>query len=160
MIDEEDTMTHRTVLAEVDELPGWVGRVVGTSAWREVTQADVDAFAETTGDRQWIHVDPERAAAGPFGATIAHGFLTLSFCAPMIDEAFDVTGAGMKVNYGLDRVRFPAPVRAGSSVRGAVELTSTSAVDGGIQAALRVTVEVSGQSKPGCVADVLIRYYR
>jgi len=151
---------ERTVLANVDDLPARVGTQLGMSAWRTLDQATIDAFAQATGDRQWIHVDPERAATGPFGTTIAHGFLTLSLCAAMLDEVLEVHGASMQVNYGLDRVRFPAPVPAGARVRGAIELASAEALAGGVQAVLRATVEVDGQPKPACVAELVIRFLR
>jgi acyl dehydratase len=145
---------------ELNRLPELVGTALGTSDWRTIDQAAVDAFAEVTGDRQWIHVDPERAAAGPFGTTVAHGFLTLSLCAPILAEALEVAGASMQVNYGLERVRFPAPVPTGARVRGAVELVAADEIAGGVQSVLRVTVEVDGQQKPACVADVVVRFYR
>jgi len=151
---------ERTVLASRDELGGHVGARLGVSAWRTLDQATIDAFAEATGDRQWIHIDPERAASGPFGTTIAHGFLTLSLCAAILDEALAVGGTSMQVNYGLNRVRFPSPVPAGARVRGVVELAQLTDVAGGVQAVLRTTIEVDGQSKPACVAELLARLYR
>jgi acyl dehydratase len=149
---------ERTTLCSVGELRERVGTRLGASSWRFIDQPTVDRFAELTGDRQWIHVDPVRAALGPFARTIAHGFLTLSLCAWAIDEALAVEGAGLQVNYGLDRVRFPAPVPTGSSLRGVVELVSVADVDGGVEAVLRVTFEIEGTAKPGCVADVVIRF--
>jgi len=149
---------QRTVLASPSELVGHVGARLGLSGWRTVDQATIDVFADATGDSQWIHVDPARAAAGPFGTTIAHGFLTLSLCAAILDETLAVERAGLQVNYGLERVRFPAPVPAGSRVRGAVELAAAEQLAGGVQAVFRVTVEVEGQAKPACVADLVIRF--
>ena len=149
---------ERAVVATPAELLDRVGARLGASAWRTVDQASIDAFAEVTGDRQWTHVDPERAAGGPFGTTVAHGFLTLSLCAAFLDAALAVEHAGMQVNYGLDRVRFPAPVPAGARVRGVVELLRAQAIAGGVQAALGVTVEVEGGEKPACVAELVVRF--
>jgi len=158
--DAGSDLPARTTVASLDELAGLVGARLGTSAWRTLDQATIDAFAEATGDRQWIHVDPERAAAGPFGTTIAHGFLTLSLCAAILHETLAVGGTSMQVNYGLNRVRFPAPVPAGARVRGVVELAAVEDVAGGVQAVLRTTIEVDGQAKPACVAELLARLYR
>jgi acyl dehydratase len=144
----------------LDQLPAHVGKSLGSTGWQVVDQATIDAFARATGDRQWIHVEPERAAAGPFGTTIAHGYLTLSLCAPLLMELLEVEGAGMTVNYGLDRVRFPAPVRAGARVRGRGELIVAEAHPWGVQAVARVTVEVEGGERPACVADTVSRFYR
>jgi len=149
----------KTTLARIEELRDAVGSRLGVSPWQTLDQAAIDGFAEVTGDRQWIHVDPERAASGPFGTTIAHGFLTLSLCAPIIEQTLEVRATGMQVNYGLEKVRFPAPVPAGSRVRGAVELAALDEVAGGVQATLRITIEVEQQPKPACVADALVRYY-
>lgn len=143
----------------VSELASRAERVIGTSSWRTITQADVDAFAELTGDRQWIHIDPERAAAGPFGRTIAYGYLTLSLATQFLDEVLAVEGAGLVLNYGSNRVRYPAPVPVGSRVRAAVELQSVEEIAGGAEAIFRLTFEVEGQAKPGCVADIVYRYY-
>lgn len=148
----------RTVVAAPRELLDRVGARLGASAWRAVDQASIDIFGTVTGDRQWIHLDVERAASGPFGTTIAHGFLTLSLCAAFVDEALDVKGARMQVNYGLDRVRFPAPVPAGSRLRGVVELVRAQAISDGIQAVLGVTVEIEGGEKPACVAELVVRF--
>ena len=142
----------------IDELRP--GLELGPSRWFEVSQARIDAFAETTEDRQWIHVDPERAAAGPFGTTIAHGYLTLSLLVPITYELMPVEDARLAVNYGLDRVRFPAPVPSGSRVRGRLRVGEPTEVDGGIQVPLTGTVEREGSEKPVCVADVLFRLYR
>lgn len=149
---------ERAVVATPAELLDRVGARLGASAWRVVDQAAIDAFAEVTGDRQWIHVDPELAASGPFGTTIAHGFLTLSLCAAFLDEALSVEDVGMQVNYGLDRVRFPAPAPAGSRMRGVVELVRAEAIASGVQAVLRVTVEIAGAEKPACVAELVVRF--
>lgn len=135
-----------------------VGRHLGWSPWLELTQDRIDQFAEATGDHQWIHVDPQRAAEGPFGATIAHGYLTLSLVNHFLPQVVEVTGIAMGVNYGLNRVRFPAPVPVGSQVRAGVELTAAEEVSGGVQTTMVVTVEVQGGDRPGCVAEVLSRY--
>lgn len=142
----------------IDELQP--GLDLGPSRWLEVPQERIDAFAEATDDRQWIHVDPERAAAGPFGTTIAHGYLTLSLLVPMAYELMPVEDARLVVNYGLDRVRFPAPVPAGSRVRGRLRVGESTDVDGGVQVAVAATVEREGSEKPVCAADFLFRLYR
>jgi acyl dehydratase len=135
------------------------GQHLGYSDWHEVDQKKVDLFAEATGDRQWIHVDPERAAAGPFKTTIAHGFLTLSLVPVLIADVYRVGGVRMAVNYGLNKVRFPSPLPVGKRVRGGVELVEVTPVDGGVQAVARVTVEVEGAPKPCCVAETVVRLY-
>jgi len=150
-------MSARTVAFA--DLPGLVGRDLGTSEWIEVDQAKIDAFAQVTGDHQWIHVDPERAARGPFGSTVAHGYLTLSLLPAMIATAFAVEGSRMGVNYGLNRVRFPAPVPAGSRLRGHFRLAHCEAVEGGVQLTLEATIEREGSEKPVCVAQLLARRY-
>jgi acyl dehydratase len=135
------------------------GAEFGPSSWIEIPQATIDAFAEATGDHQWIHVDPERAAAGPFGTTIGHGYLTLSLLPVMSYEVVPRQGGGMAVNYGLNKVRFPAPVPVGSRVRGTFRVDSVDESDWGFQAQLTATVEREGGDKPVCVAEVLFRYY-
>ena len=147
-----------TVIDGVDGLRQVVGRHLGHSDWLEIDQARIDLFADATGDHQWIHVDPGRAAAGPFGSTIAHGYLTLSLVNNFLPQVVEVRGIAMGINYGLDRVRFPAPVRVGSRLRGGVEVLGVEDVPGGVQAAMRVTVEIEGGDRPACVADVLSRY--
>ncbi|MGH9265437.1 MAG: MaoC family dehydratase [Acidimicrobiales bacterium] len=146
-------------VVHVAELASRAGTLLGHSDWRTITQEDVDAFAELTGDRQWIHIDPERAAAGPFGGTIAYGYLTLSLATLFLDEVLRVEGAGLVLNYGSNRVRYPAPVPVGSRVRAAVELQSVEEVAGGVQTVFRLTFEVEGQPRPGCVAEIVYRYY-
>jgi acyl dehydratase len=137
-----------------------IGRDAATSDWIEVTQERVDRFAEATEDRQWIHVDPERAAReSPFGGTIAHGFLTLSLIAALANRALAVDGVRMAVNYGLNRVRFVTPVPAGSRVRASFALTAVEDVGGGVQTTWTVTVELEGATRPCCVAEWLVRYY-
>jgi acyl dehydratase len=134
---------------------------LGPTNWVEVSQARIDGFARATGDSQWIHTDPVRAAEGPFGTTIAHGYLTLSLCAPFLSEALaGLTGYGMGVNYGLNRVRFPAPVPAGSRIRARVTVASVDEVPGGDQAVVVVTVECEGGEKPVCIAEVVLRMMR
>ncbi len=136
------------------------GAEFGPSSWVEVSQARIDAFAEATGDHQWIHVDRERAAAGPFGTTIGHGYLTLSLLPAMSYEVVPRQEGGMGINYGLNRVRFPAPVPSGSRVRGTFRVDSIDAFDGGFQATMTATIELEGAAKPVCVAEVVFRYYR
>ena len=136
------------------------GAEFGPSSWVEVSQARIYAFAEATGDHQWIHVDRERAAAGPFGTTIGHGYLTLSLLPAMSYEVVPRQESGMGINYGLNRVRFPAPVPSGSRVRGTFRVDSIDAFDGGFQATMTATIELEGGEKPVCVAEVVFRYYR
>lgn len=130
------------------------------SGWREVAQERIDRFAEATDDPQWIHVDPERAAAGPFGTTIAHGFLTLSLVVPLFEEALpELDGYALTVNYGLNRVRFTAPVPSGSRIRGRFRIVAVEDVPGGEQLRVDVTIEREGEEKPACVAEALFRFY-
>ena len=136
------------------------GDTFGPSSWIEIPQEKIDAFAEATGDHQWIHVDRERAAAGPFGTTIGHGYLTLSLLPAMSYEVVPRQEGGMAVNYGLNRVRFPAPVPSGSRVRGTFEVASVEEADWGFQATMTATVEREGGDKPVCVAELVFRYYR
>jgi acyl dehydratase len=138
-----------------------VGAEYGPSSWIEVGQDRIDAFADATGDHQWIHVDRERAAAGPFGGTIGHGYLTLSLLPVMSYEVVPSTeGGGMSVNYGLNRVRFPAPVPSGSRVRGTFRVEGIEEADWGYQATMVATVEREGGDKPVCVAELVFRYYK
>jgi len=144
----------------LDELKALAGAGLGHTGWLEITQDRINAFADATGDHQWIHVDRERAAAGPFGRTIAHGYLTLSLVIPLLNELIDVKGVSMGINYGLNKVRFPAPVPVGAKVRlaaqlGAVEDAGVNAVQGVIDCA----IEVEGSEKPACVAQAVLRYY-
>lgn len=145
--------------ASLEELAACLGQEVGTSEWITITQQHIDEFAEATGDRQWIHVDPLRAAAGPFGSTIAHGFLTLSLLPQMADTAIELGGVRMGVNYGLNKVRFPAPVPVGSRLRGHFKLVSFEPIEGGAQITMEVTMEREGSAKPVCVAESLSRRY-
>jgi acyl dehydratase len=141
------------------ELQALVGQEIGLSDWIGVDQRRIDQFAEATGDHQWIHVDPVRAAAGPFKTTIAHGFLTLSLLPEMFASAFEVGDTRMGVNYGLNRVRFPSPVPVGSRLRGIFKLLAYEPLDGGAQLAIEVTMEREGSAKPVCVAESLTRRY-
>jgi acyl dehydratase len=136
------------------------GAEFGPSSWVEVTQDRIDAFAEATGDHQWIHVDRERAAAGPFGGTIAHGYLTLSLIPAMSWEVMPRPEGGMGINYGLNRVRFPSPLPSGSRVRGTFRVDSVDEFDGGTQSTMTATIEREGGEKPVCVAEVVFRTYR
>lgn len=131
------------------------------SGWRELDQARIDQFAGATDDPQWIHVDPARAAAGPFGTTIAHGFLTLSLVVPLFEEALPpLEGYALTVNYGLNRVRFTAPVPVGSRIRGRFRVEAVDEIPGGEQLTVAATVELEGSEKPACVAEALFRFYR
>ncbi|MER5216520.1 MaoC family dehydratase [Streptomyces sp. NPDC002838] len=143
----------------LDELKKLSGSDLGTSEWIEVTQERIDTFADATGDHQWIHVDPEKAAAGPFGAPIAHGYLTLSLFIPLFTELLDVQGVTTKVNYGLNKVRFPSPVKVGSRIRLAGKLTDVEDVPGGVQITVDGTIEIEGGAKPAAVLQSLSRFY-
>jgi acyl dehydratase len=147
----------KTVYARLSDLQPLVGREIGLSDWVVVDQQRIDRFAEATGDDQWIHVDPERAAAGPFGAPIAHGFLTLSLLPLLTEDAVEFADVRMGVNYGLNRVRFPAPVKAGGRVRARLRLLSYEPIEGGAQLVVEVTVELEGSPKPACVAETVSR---
>ncbi|WP_051022243.1 MaoC family dehydratase [Nocardia pneumoniae] len=133
------------------------GAELGVSDWIEIDQRRIDAFADATEDRQWIHVDPERAAAGPYGTTIAHGYLTLSLLPPIIGQIFRIADAAARINYGVNKIRFPAPVPSGSRIRGRARLASVEEVAGGLQVILAVTVEREGGDKPVCVAETVVR---
>jgi len=139
----------------VDELEKAVGTHLGYSGWHTISQEQIDRFADATGDHQWIHVDPERAAQGPFGATIAHGYLTLSMVPKLVWEVYTVDGLTMGVNYGCNKVRFPSPVPVGSRVRAGVELVSLVPGPAGVQSTARVTIEREGSDKPACVAETV-----
>ena len=143
----------------VDELKAAVGSSLGTSDWVTVDQKQIDGFADATGDHQWIHVDADKAKAGPFGTTIAHGFLTLSLSPIFGWQIYRVENVKMAINYGLNKVRFTAPVPVGSRVRGSYELLSVDDVQGGVQVANKVTIELEGSERPACVAETLTRYY-
>lgn len=148
-----------TLSTNLEGLRNSVGLELAQSNWFAVAQEDIAAFAEATGDRQWIHTDPERAKASPFGGTIAHGFLTLSWLSRLLSDALKVNGTGMAINYGLNRVRFPSPVPAGSKIRAHFTLGSLKDFPGGAEALFLVSVERQGGDKPVCVAEWIIRYY-
>ncbi len=149
-------MKHYPHLAGLQAL---VGLEIGTSQWLVVEQPRIDRFAEATGDHQWIHVDPVRAAQGPFGATVAHGFLTLSLLPQLFETAFAVDDVRMGINYGLNRVRFPHPVRVGSRLRGRFRLLAYEPLEGGAQITVEATIEIEGAAKPACVAESVSRRY-
>jgi len=147
-----------TVLNGPDDVRAHLGQHLGHSEWITVEQDRVNLFADATGDHQWIHVDVERAAAGPFGAPIAHGYLTLSLSNFFLPQIVDVQGFSAGVNYGVDKVRFPSPVKVGSRVRAGAELTAVSEVPGGLQTTIVITIEVEGGIKPVCVIESLSRW--
>jgi acyl dehydratase len=143
----------------LDELKQVQGEELGVSGWHEVGQGDIDAFAEVTGDHQWIHVDPERAKDTPFGGTIAHGYYTLSLAPKLTDEIFEMKGFAFAINYGLNKVRFPAPVPVDSKVRMRARLAELEEIAGGAQMIMELTFEVEGGEKPACVAQSVVRVY-
>jgi acyl dehydratase len=148
-----------TTFNGIDEVRAAVGSHLGYSDYTEVTQQRVDQFAESTGDHQWIHVDVERARAeSPFGGPIAHGYLTLSISNELLPQILEVKGVSLGVNYGVDRIRFPAPVPVGSRLRAGAELVDVTDVKGGIQTLVRITLEIEGGTKPVCIIDSLSRY--
>ncbi len=148
-----------TVFDSGDAILKAVGQALGASEWVEITQERVNLFADATDDHQWIHVDPVKAKDGPFGATIAHGYLTLSLMSRFLPQIVDVK-MKMGVNYGCEKVRFPAPVKVGSRIRGVGELIAVEVTkDGAVQAVIRITVEIEGAPKPACIADTISRYY-
>ncbi|MFM8380685.1 MAG: MaoC family dehydratase [Actinomycetota bacterium] len=146
------------VIDGAEDLRRRLGTHLGYSEWLEIDQARIDEFAEATGDRQWIHVDPVRAAAGPFGAPIAHGYLTLSLSNYFLPRIVEVRGFDAGVNYGVDKVRFPSPVTVGSRIRAGAELVAIDEVKGGLQTTIRVTIECEGSAKPACVIESLSRW--
>ena len=148
----------QTVFEDLAAVQAAVGRHLGYSDWLEITQERIDLFAQATGDHQWIHVDPERAAHGPFGTTIAHGYLTLSLSNLFLPQIVEVRGVSMGVNYGTDKVRFPAPVPVGSRVRGGAQLAAVTEIPGGVQTTMVVTIEIEGGAKPACVVESLSRF--
>jgi acyl dehydratase len=149
----------QTIFESADEILAAVGQRLGESDWLQVDQRRIDLFAEATGDHQWIHVDPVRAAAGPFGACIAHGYLTLSLASYFLPQIIQINNMKMGVNYGCDKIRFPAAVRVGARLRGVGELVRAETVGEGVQATIRVTVEIEGEERPACVVDTISRYY-
>lgn len=148
------------VIHGVDGLRDRVGTSLGVSAWVPVEQASVDTFARLTGDEQWIHVDPERAVSGPFGGTVQHGFLTLGLSTGLLWSVVTVDGFDVILNYGLNKVRFPAPLKVGSRFRMHVDLAEVKVLDKGAEVVYHLTYEVEGESKPCCVADLVFRYHR
>ena len=148
-----------TIFKTPHELLDNIGKDLGTTEWLTIEQDRINGFADATGDHQWIHVDPEKAKDGPFGACIAHGYLTLSLVNYFLPELIDVQGISMGVNVGLDRVRFPSPVTVGSRIRGRGEVVQVEEMKGGIQSVVRVTVEIEGAEKPACIADTISRYF-
>ncbi len=147
-----------TIFNTPDELKAAVGKHLGFSDWIEITQERINRFADATGDHQWIHVDPERAKAGPFGTCIAHGYLTLSLASLFLPQVMEVRGVSMGINYGTEKVRFPAPVPVGSRLRGGGEVVKVEDVKGGVQATVRVSVEIEGNERPACVVDTVSRF--
>lgn len=152
-------MAEPRIFTSAQELRDGVGEQLGHSDWLEIEQKRIDLFADATGDHQWIHVDPERAKDGPFGTTIAHGYLTLSLLPALIPQVMRVEGMKMGINYGTNKVRFPSTVPAGSRLRATAELRSVEEVGGGVQVTAVVTVEREGSEKPACVAESVSRYY-
>jgi acyl dehydratase len=143
----------------IDDIKARVGQDLGVSEWHEVTQEEINAFADVTGDHQWIHVDPERARETPFGGTIAHGFYTVALTPMLMQQLYTVTNVAFALNYGLDRVRFPAPLPVGSRVRASAQISSVDEIAGGIQMKTTITLERDGGDKPVCVAEQLVRIY-
>jgi acyl dehydratase len=141
---------------DIDQLTAAAGEELGTSEWLEVTQDAVDRFAEATGDHQWIHVDTERAATGPFGGTIAHGYLTLSLVPALSQSIWALETEGPKLNYGVNKVRFPTPLRVGKRVRAHATLSAVTPVGAGTQLVVSYTVEIEGEAKPACVAETVV----
>jgi acyl dehydratase len=152
-------MAEPRIFTSPDELKQAVGEQLGHTDWLEVDQKQIDLFAEATGDHQWIHVNPEMAAAGPFGTTIAHGYLTLSLLPLFAPQLIAVEGVRMGVNYGTNKVRFPSPVPVGSRLRATAKVTGVEDVAGGVQLTLAFTVEREGGEKPVCVAESVSRFY-
>lgn len=146
------------IFKSVEELTAAVGQDLGVTDWLTVEQARIDKFADATDDHQWIHVDPERAREGPFGSTIAHGYLTLSLASCFLPQLMRVEVSGMGINYGLDRVRFPAPVKVGNRIRGRGEILSVTPVSSGVQVVVRVTIDIDGSERPACIADTISRF--
>ena len=147
-----------TVLDGPDDVRAHLGKHLGYSEWIEIDQDRVNLFADATGDHQWIHVDPERATKGPFGAPIAHGYLTLSISNLFLPQIVEVRGFSAGVNYGVDKVRFPSPVKVGARIRAGAELTAISEVNGGLQTTIVITIDIEGGTKPACVIESLSRW--
>jgi acyl dehydratase len=147
------------VITTLDELKASAGQHLGYSEWRQIAQQQIDAFADAADDHQWIHVDAPRAVSGPFGTTIAHGYLTLSLLVPMFSELAGIRDATMGINYGLNKVRFPAPVLSGSKIRLGATLAAVNDITGGLEAVVEAVIEIEGTAKPACVAQAVYRYY-
>lgn len=147
-----------TVFEHPSELLDAVGRELGVSEWLQIDQERVNLFADATGDHQWIHVDPERAKTGPFGSTIAHGYLTLALSNYFLPSLIDVKKISMGINYGMNKVRFPAPVRVGQRIRATARVAEAEAIRGGVQVVIVITMEIEGSDRPGCVIESVTRY--
>jgi acyl dehydratase len=143
----------------IDQFAAAKGELLGPGDWAYVDQARINLFAEATGDHQWIHVDPERAESGPFGGTVAHGFLTLSLLSELLNGLYRVENVTMAINYGLNRVRFPAPVRAGSRIRARSQITGITLLASAVQGEFATVIEIEDSEKPACVAQTIARYY-
>src|SRR3954465_6586487 len=152
-------MADTRIVKGVQGLKDLVGEHIGYSDWHEVTQEQVNLFADATGDHQWIHVDPERAKAGPFGGPIAHGYLTLSLAPYLLPKVMRVEGFAMGVNYGLNKLRFPSPVPVGANLRLNATITDVKEISGGVEVTIDMGFEVEGKDKPACVAQAVYRYY-
>jgi len=151
-------MTAQTILDGPDAVRAAVGSHLGFSDWLLMEQERVNTFADATGDHQWIHVDPERATAGPFGAPIAHGYLTMSLSNYFLPQIIETKGFSAGINYGVDKVRFPSPVKVGDRIRAGAELVDITDVNGGLQTLVRITIEIEGSDRPACVIDSLSRW--
>ncbi|MRI33965.1 dehydratase [Endozoicomonas sp. OPT23] len=159
VVTEIVTETSKTVFSTPFEMKDKVGQRLGESEWLKIDQQRINLFAEATGDHQWIHVDPEKAKDGPFGACIAHGYLTLSLVNYFLPQIVDVQGISMGVNYGCEGIRFPNTVKVGASIRGVGELVAVEEVKGAIQSTVKVTVEIEGEDRPACVINTISRYF-
>jgi acyl dehydratase len=148
------------VFQSIEEFAAAEGTALGWTDWLTIDQQRIDRFADATGDHQWIHVDPEKAAQGPFGGTIAHGLLTLSLLPVMMHELYAVEGVRMAVNYGYNKVRFPSPLPMGARIRASAIVGPVTAVSGGVQGQVTTSIQVEGADKPACVAESIVRYYR
>ncbi len=148
-----------TVFSSAEEILKAPGTDLGTTDWIELTQERINKFADATDDHQWIHVDPVRAKDGPFGACVAHGYLTLSLANLFLPQLVEIKNMKMGVNYGCEKIRFPAPVKAGRRIRGKGEVVAAEKAGEGVQATIRITIEIEGEAKPGCVVDTISRYF-
>lgn len=148
-----------TVFSSAQEILDGVGKDLGATDWIELTQERINKFADATDDHQWIHVDPERAKTGPFGACVAHGYLTMSLANLFLPQLVEIRNMRMGVNYGCEKVRFPAPVKAGKRIRGRGEVVKAEMVGEGVQATIRITIDIDGEAKPGCVVETISRYF-